>query len=176
MQPTTPTGSRTTSELPTVSSHSTCSSTSGIDMNDMVGRPAWIIVESGIGMPTSRAISAASSSERAAMAAPIARHASARSTSGVCDHVSKPARAASTARSTSSAVPSGTRPMTSSVVQYPTPAPVALLRSPLGNPAHHLLGARVPPLDRPPPRRLHPLAADEELVADDRLGVVAELN
>jgi hypothetical protein len=115
--PTTPTGSRTISELPTFSSHCVCSMQSGIVANDIVGRPAWIIIDRFIGMPTSREISAAISSPRAASAAAIARQASSRSAIDDCDQTSKAARAAATARSTSPAVASGTRPMTSSVVE-----------------------------------------------------------
>jgi hypothetical protein len=82
MQPTTPTGSRTMSELPTCSSQAVCSTTSAIDMKSIVGRPAWIWTDSSIGMPTSRETSAAISSPRAASCIPIAWHSSARSCGG----------------------------------------------------------------------------------------------
>jgi len=72
MQPTTPTGSRTTSELPISSSQTASSITCGIEPNDVVGRPAWIIFESFSGIPTSHAISAAISSLRSARPAAIA--------------------------------------------------------------------------------------------------------
>ena len=57
----------------------------------------------------------------------------ARSSAGVCDQASKAARAACTARSASSAVPSGTRPTTSSVVGLTTsiePSPAGSTHSP----------------------------------------------
>ena len=69
---TTPAASRTISELPTSSSHSICSTSSGIEENVTDGRPAWIIRDRPIGMPISVVISAASSSPRSASAAPIA--------------------------------------------------------------------------------------------------------
>jgi hypothetical protein len=68
----TPAGSRTISELPTSSSHSICSTSSGIEENVSDGRPAWIMRDSPIGIPSSVVISAASSSPRSASAAPIA--------------------------------------------------------------------------------------------------------
>src|SRR5438270_8740952 len=43
MQPTTPTDSRTMSELPTCSSHWVSSATAGIEEKSIAGRPAWII-------------------------------------------------------------------------------------------------------------------------------------
>jgi hypothetical protein len=60
------------------------------------------------------------SSLRAASPAAIARISSARSTSPVCDQLSKAARAAATARSTSSGLPCGMRPITSSVAAFTT--------------------------------------------------------
>ena len=89
-------------------------------MNVIVGSPAWTAVDRPIGMPSSCAIVAAISSLRAARPAAIARIRFARSTSGVCDHDSKAARAACTARSTSSGVPCGIRPITSSVDAFTT--------------------------------------------------------
>ncbi len=86
-----------------------------------------------IGIPTSEAIRAPSSSERAASPPEIAEQASRRSARGTCDQVSKPALAASTARSTSSGVPWGTVPMTSSVVESITsivPEPAGSTHSP----------------------------------------------
>jgi hypothetical protein len=88
MQPTTPTGSRTISELPTCSSHSVSSTTVGIDEKSIAGRPAWIITARLRGIPTSRETSRAISSDRSASFAPIAWHASARSVAGTCDHCS----------------------------------------------------------------------------------------
>ena len=86
-----------------------------------------------MGIPISRLMSAAISSWRLYSAAPIAAQASARSWTGTWLHTSNAARAAATARSTSSGVPSGTLPMTSSVVGSMTsmvPAPAGLVHSP----------------------------------------------
>jgi hypothetical protein len=133
MQPTTPTGSRTISELPTCCSSSTSSSRFTIEPTSMIGRPAWIMRERPIGMPTSRAMSAAISSERCCSPAVIARSASIRCSIVDCDHASKPARAALTAWSTSASVPSATVPTTSSVVASITSTvsrPVAETHSP----------------------------------------------
>ena len=69
------------------------------------------------GIPTSAATRAAISSPRSASAALIAVHTSTRDSTGTCRQASKPARAASAARSTSSAVPSGIRPIACSVVE-----------------------------------------------------------
>ena len=118
--PTTPTGSRTTSELPISSSHGTWATTWGIELNVIVGRPAWIIRDRPIGIPSSAATVAAISSARAASPSPIAASSSTRSPTGVCDQPSNASRAAPTARSTSSAVPWGMRPITSSVLALTT--------------------------------------------------------
>ena len=96
-------------------------------------------------MPTSAATSAAISSPRSASAALIAVQASTRDSTGTWRQASKPARAASTARSTSSGVPSGIRPITFSVVESITSIV-------------------------PAAGRLDPLAADVEAVADDLVG------
>ena len=69
---TTPAASLTISELPTSSSHSICSASSGIEAKVSEGSPAWIIRDRPSGMPISVVISAASSSPRSASAAPIA--------------------------------------------------------------------------------------------------------
>ena len=118
--PTTPIGSRTTNELPISCSHSTRSSCSGIEPKSIVGSPAWIAFDSATGMPSSEATSAAISSERSASLAAMPAHASARAVIGVWLHVSNASRAAATALSTSAGVPSGTRPMTSSVAGLTT--------------------------------------------------------
>ena len=76
---TTPAGSRTISELPTSSSQAISSTSSACDEKVTDGRPAWIIRESVIGMPSSVEISPASSSPRSASLAPIAAHSCARS-------------------------------------------------------------------------------------------------
>ncbi len=133
--PTTPTGSRTISELPTSSSQAISSTSSACDEKVTDGSPAWIMRESVIGMPSSLAIRArASSSPRSASFAPIAALLAARArTARSRDQSSKAARAARTARSASSAVPSGTRPITSSVVGLITsivPSPAGSTHSP----------------------------------------------
>ena len=68
---TTPAGSFTISELPTSSSQATSFTSSGIEENVTVGRPAWIICDRPIGMPSSVVMSAATSSPRSASFAPI---------------------------------------------------------------------------------------------------------
>ena len=94
MAPTTPSGSRTISELPTFSSQATFSSCSGIEPKSMVGRPACTIFDSASGMPSSVAISAASSSPRSASLAAMPAQVSERASIGVCDQTSNAARAA----------------------------------------------------------------------------------
>ena len=129
----TPTGSRTISELPTCCSHSCSASSWGIEPNVVVGSPAWMRLESLTGIPTSWVINAAISSMRAPSAAAMRPIQSERSCTEVCDQLSNAARAAATALSTSSIVPSGTDPITCSVVELitsRTPAPVALTHSP----------------------------------------------
>ena len=79
MAATTPAASRTISELPTSSSHSICSASSGIEEKVSDGRPAWIMRDRPIGMPSSVVISAASSSPRSASSAPIDPQIAARS-------------------------------------------------------------------------------------------------
>ena len=131
--PTTPTGSRTISELPTSSSQTASAMTCGIEPKLIVGSPAWIMCASLIGMPSSCAISAAISSIRALSACAIRASQSARSSTVVSDHVSNAARAAATARSTSSALPSGMLPITCSVVELMTsitPLPEEATHSP----------------------------------------------
>ena len=120
MQPTTPIGSRTISEFPICSSQGTSEATCAIEAKSMAGRPAWIVRASVSGMPTSAEISAAISSPRSASAALIAVQASTRDSTGTWRQASKPARAASTARSMSSGVPSGIVPITCSVVESMT--------------------------------------------------------
>ena len=130
---TTPAGSLTISELPTSSSQVISLTRSGIEENVTVGSPAWISPDRPIGIPSSIVMSAAMSSPRSASFAPMAPHSRARSSAGVCDQESNAARAARTARSASSALPSGTRPMTSSVVGFTTsmiPSPVGSTHSP----------------------------------------------
>ncbi len=118
--PTTPTGSRTTSELPIFSSHAIWPTSDGCDPKVIAGSPAWMPIDWAMGMPSSAEMSAAISSARSCRRTATAAHSSARSSTGTCDQPSKAARAAATARSTSSAVPAGMRPMTSSVVALTT--------------------------------------------------------
>ena len=80
-----------------------------------VGRPAWIIVDQVIGIPTSPAIVSAISGERAWSASFRRTRYFWRSSTGVCDQPSKALRAAATALSTSLATPSGIDPITCSV-------------------------------------------------------------
>ncbi len=130
---TTPTGSRTISELPTSSSQAISSTRSVWDENVTDGSPAWIMRDSVSGMPSSVAIRTPSSSPRSASFAPIAPPAARARSGEVCDQESKAARAARTARSASSGVPSGTRPITSSVVGLITsivPEPAGSTHSP----------------------------------------------
>ena len=130
---TTPAGSFTIREFPTSSSHLTSPTSSGIEENVSDGSPAWIIFDRPIGIPSSVVISAASSSPRSPSFSPMAAQRRARSSGGVCDHESNAARAARAARSASSGVPSGTRPMTSSVVGLTTsiePSPAGSTHSP----------------------------------------------
>ncbi len=70
--PSTPTGSRSTRELPISSSQRTSSISFGIAPNWAIGRPAWIILLSVSGMPSSWEIVAAISSMRSARPAEIA--------------------------------------------------------------------------------------------------------
>ena len=121
------------SELPTCSSQTTSRAAWAVPPKSMAGSPAWIVRDWASGIPTSAAISAASSSPRAASPAAIPCSASRRLSNGTADQASKPARAAATARSTSSGVPSGTRPITCSVVESSTsmlPEPAGSTHSP----------------------------------------------
>jgi hypothetical protein len=86
-------------------------------LNELMGSPAWMIVESHLGMPASRVTTVAISSMRAARPSPTRVRNFARSSGEVCDQDSKAARAACTARSTSSAVPAGIVAMTSPLVE-----------------------------------------------------------
>src|SRR4051812_49403676 len=80
-----------------------------------------------MGMPTSPAITCAISAMRAWRPSPMRCTYLARSVTGVSAHEGNARRAAVTALSTSPGVPSGIRPMTSSVVEFTTssqPVPV----------------------------------------------------
>ena len=99
----------------------------------IAGRPAWIICENTIGMPTSPVTVSAISCMRALRPSCSRWRYLARSSTVVELQVSKARRAAWAARSTSSAVPSGMRPMTSSVVALSTsmvPDPVDGVHAP----------------------------------------------
>ena len=98
-----------------------------------MARPTWIGPDSDSGMPTSREMTEASSSVRAARPSEIRARSLDLSAAGVADHAGKAAAAALTARSTSSGVPSGILPMTSSVVELMTssvPVPVEATHTP----------------------------------------------
>ena len=119
--------------MPICSSQATSDATWAIEPKSIAGSPAWICRASGSGIPTSAATRAAISSARSASAALIAVQASTRCSTGTCRQASKPARAAVTARSTSSGVPSGIRPITCSVVESITsivPSPDGSTHSP----------------------------------------------
>ena len=134
MAPTTPTGSRTTSELPISSSHSNVSAALAASANAPAGRPTWIDPDSVIGMPTSCEITWAISSVRAARASPTRVSSLARSSRDVAAQPGNAAAAASTALSTSSGVPSGMVAKTSSVAESitsRTPVPVEGTQAPL---------------------------------------------
>ena len=125
--------SRTTSELPTISSSGVCPRISTIEANDMRGSPAWMNSAWVRGIPSSRATSAAISSARSSSPMAMASNRRARSSAEVWLQVSNASRAAATARSTSPPVPSGIDPITSSVVELRTsivPGPEGFTQSP----------------------------------------------
>ncbi len=121
MQPTTPIGSRTTSDLPygpaTSSSHSNARATRAKLAQFQTGVPTCTGLASLSGMPTSRAIAVPISSMRALSPAEILSRKAARVSTGNPAQPSKAARAASTASAASAAVPAGTVAMTSSVLE-----------------------------------------------------------
>ena len=93
----------------------------------MVGRPAWIIVDRFMGMPTSCEMTWAISAMRAWRPSVIRCRYLPRSSTEVDDQPGSAALAAFAALSTSAGVPSGIVPMTSSVVELMTsmvPLPV----------------------------------------------------
>jgi hypothetical protein len=131
--PTTPTGSRTTIELPIRSSNGNACRIPGTLPVVAMGRPAWMVFARVIGVPTSAETVRAISSARASSPFAIRSTARARSATGVAAQPSNAARAARTARSTSSAFPRGTRAMTSSVAAFPTsshPVPAGAIQAP----------------------------------------------
>jgi hypothetical protein len=133
MAPTTPTGWRTSSELPDRRSHSTSPTTSSIDANDMTGSPACTSTAICHGAPISVDAASATSCARAFRPSAIAVQALTRSSSEVADHAGSARAAARAARSTSSTVPSGTVPTTCSVNGFVTgsvPVPVEGIQAP----------------------------------------------
>ena len=115
--PTTPTGSRTTRLLPICSSYGKLSAVAAAVLNELIGRPAWTIWLSHFGMPASRVTTVAISSMRACRPSATRVQNLARSSGVVRDHDSNALAAAVAARSTSSAVPSGTAASTSPLVE-----------------------------------------------------------
>ena len=120
MAPTTPIGSRTISELPIVCSQVKSAATWAMEAKVAIGRPTWTSWDRTSGIPTSWVMRSARDSIRAARPSLTAVRSAVRSSTGVADHAGKAAAAAVTARSMSSTVPSGTVPMTSSVVESMT--------------------------------------------------------
>src|SRR4051795_13440600 len=120
MQPTTPTGSFTTRLLPTVDSYANDSASAPAVLNELIGKPACTIWLSHFGIPASRVTIVAISSMRAAKPSPMRVQNLPRSSGDVCDQLSKAARAALAALSTSSAVPSGIVPITEPSVESKT--------------------------------------------------------
>ncbi len=117
MAPTTPTGSRTTRELPTSCSQVKSAAMGPIEPNVAMGSPTWTSWDSTWGIPTSWVIRSARLSMRAPRASLTLVMRAVRSSTGVADQAGKAARAAATAASMSAAVPSGTVPITASVVE-----------------------------------------------------------
>ena len=104
-----------------------------MEPNVMVGRPAWMSIDRFSGMPTSWATTLAMSMVRAPRPSVMRCRYLPRSSTEVCDQLSKAALAAFTALSTSSGVPSGIVPMTSSVVALTTsmvPFPLEATQAP----------------------------------------------
>ncbi len=125
--PTTPIGSRTTTELPTCCSQVKSAATWAIEPKDATGSPTCTNWDRVSGIPTSWAIRSATASIRSPRTVLTLVSRSVRSVTGVADQDGKAAAAAATARSMSSVVPSGTVPMTSSVAESITsrvPEPV----------------------------------------------------
>jgi len=120
MHPTTPIGSRTTSELPTTSSNGNASAIAAACEKLLIGRPTCTICDSHLTMPVSLEMAVAISSMRAPSASPMRVMYLARSSTGVVDHVSNASLAARTAASTSAAVPEGMLAITSSVTESMT--------------------------------------------------------
>lgn len=118
--PTTPIGSRTTSEFAISSVQGKSATTETVASAAITGRPAWPMRAKEIGAPMSALIVAAISSERAWSPAAMRRTTAARSAGSVAAQAGNAAVAAATAWSTSSAVPAGTVAMTASVAGLTT--------------------------------------------------------
>ena len=86
-------------------------------LNELTGKPTCTSWLSHLGIPASRVTTVAISSRRACKPSAMRVQYLARSSGVVADHDSKAAAAALAARSTSSAVPSGTAAMTSPLVE-----------------------------------------------------------
>ena len=113
-------GSRTTSELPMVCSQVKSAATWAMAPKLAMGRPTCTSWDRTRGIPTSWVMRSASSSIRAPRVSLTWVRRAVRSPTGVADQAGKASRAAATARSMSSIVPSGTVPMTSSLVESMT--------------------------------------------------------
>jgi hypothetical protein len=115
MHPITPSGSLITSELPSSSSSRASRMNFAFMPIIMIGNSACTLVAKPSAVPTSCAIASAICGTRVFIAADNFSSHCARSSTGTRLHVSKPRRAALTARSTSSPVARGTRPNSCSV-------------------------------------------------------------
>ena len=104
---TTPTGSRTSVEVPTSSSHTNSEARCALSANVNVGSPAWMPLASMSGIPTSLAMHSAMSSPRSASFSEMRVSSSPRSLGLVFAHDVNAAAAASTAAFASSTVPAG---------------------------------------------------------------------
>ncbi len=120
MAPTTPIGSRTITEFPTDFSQSKSVATCAMEAKDAIGSPTCTNWERTSGIPTSWVMRSARDSVRSPSKALTLVKSAVRSSTGVADQDGKAAAAALTARSMSSVVPSGTVPITSSVVESMT--------------------------------------------------------
>ena len=133
MQPTTPIGSRTTSEFPTCSSNWYASAVAAACLKLLIGRPTWTSWDSHLAIPVSLEMVVAISSVRAPRASPIRLRYLARSSGDVAAQSGNAALAAATARSTSEAEPEGIVAITSSVTESMTssvPAPSEAVQAP----------------------------------------------
>ena len=131
---TTPTGSRTTSELPTFSSKANPAASFAYMPKVWIGEPAWMRTDSFSGMPTSCGMGRPISSARAVRPSWMRVSSATRPASGVRDQPSNAARAAATAASASATAPSGTLPSGSPVAGLVTgslPLPAGATQAPL---------------------------------------------